>query len=230
MLEIKEYTYNELSQIFGTSDRQGIKRKLRSYDIKYETQGRGERTVYKILEIPNKFKLFCITELQFPAQANFEKMLYYYYYFFNDDTFAGLPNQEQANIFMEQLFNVSRQTIANWVRYLEQANYVYLSNYDCKYYAVTKDKFTGQKLLTEISHEKYSRGWSAYWGIRRERPREESGFAWREAMEIWGGCACKHRLPLQNAFYIDKIEELINIINDIVSDKILNGEIPASLF
>ena len=230
MLEVKDYTYAEIVQQLNSTDRQGINRKLRNYGIEFQTEGRGTRTVYHIKNIPNPFMLFCITELNVPAQTQFEKMLYYYYYFFNDDTFAGMPNQEQANILMEQLFNVSRQTIANWTRYLERADYIALLDSECRYYAVNKDAHTNKKYYTEISRDLYLHGWHIYWQIRGELPKESSGFAWYEAMKIWGGNACKHRLPIQNAIYNNKIDELLTIINEAVSDELLQDEIPVCLF
>ena len=230
MLELREYTYAEMVQLLNTTDCQGIKRKLESYAIRYTFEGRGRNTRFQILEIPNAFKLFCITELHIPAQACFEKMLYFYYYFFNDDTFAGMPSQEEANILMEQLFNVSRQTVANWTRYLSHADYIAFSDYECKYYAVSKDAATRKKTYTEISRDLYLQGWHTYWRIRGEKPKESSGFAWYEAIKIWGGPAFKHRMPMQNALCNDKIEELIRIINDNVADELLQGEIPACLF
>lgn len=230
MLEVKTYSYAEMVKELNTSDRQGITRKLKNYGIQFQTEGRGGRTKYHIISVPNAFKLFCITELRIPAQACFEKLLYFYYYFFNDETFAGMPNQEQANILMENLFNVSRQTVANWTRYLNRAEYISFSNDECRYYAVNKEVTTGKKTYTEISRELYLRGWHKYWSLRKEDPKEASGWAWFEAKKIWGGCACKHRLPMQNAIYTNKIDELLTIINEAVSDELLQDEIPVCLF
>jgi hypothetical protein len=66
MLEEKIYTKAEISEILNIRDNQGIIRKLRSYNIKYSSFGRGNSLTVKIIYIPDKFKVFCITKETIP--------------------------------------------------------------------------------------------------------------------------------------------------------------------
>ena len=57
MLEIREYKITELREIFGTRDRQGIRRRLQRYGCQFEETGRGDRAVFNILTAPDEFKI-----------------------------------------------------------------------------------------------------------------------------------------------------------------------------
>ena len=63
MLEIRKYTKNELSAVLGTNNKQGIDRKLQRYGVEFVSYGWGQNLMYEIQEIPNRFKLYCITEI-----------------------------------------------------------------------------------------------------------------------------------------------------------------------
>ena len=75
--------------MFGTRSVEGLKRKFEGYGIDFETTGRGENTIFKIKNIENEFKIFCITDLKFDANTNFQKVQNLYYHFFNDEIFSA---------------------------------------------------------------------------------------------------------------------------------------------
>ena len=87
MLELKEYTKSELTEIFRTKDTEGLKRKMDGYGVKYKSKGWGKKTVFEIQEIKEPFKVFCITELGFDGRTDYTKLRNFYYYFFNDEEF-----------------------------------------------------------------------------------------------------------------------------------------------
>ena len=91
MLEIRSYTYAELSQMLGTRDAQGICRRLTRWDVVYTVSGRRAQTIYDIIEIPDPFKVFCILDLGFSPQTDFDKLMFFLYYALNDDEFLWLP-------------------------------------------------------------------------------------------------------------------------------------------
>ena len=68
MIELKKYTIHEMSAILNSKGKQAIERKLKRYDIEFITSGRGDDVVFEITAIQNKFKVFCITEFNMPAQ------------------------------------------------------------------------------------------------------------------------------------------------------------------
>ena len=73
MIELKKYTIHEMSAILNSKGKQAIERKLKGYDIEFITSGRGDDVVFEITAIQNKFKVFCITEFNMPAQCGFER-------------------------------------------------------------------------------------------------------------------------------------------------------------
>ena len=91
MLELRTYTYKEMSAMFGTRDTQGIKRRLTRYGIEYTVAGSGGSAKFNINAIPDPFKVFCIIDLNFAPQTDFEKLLYFFYYLFND----GSPHESR---------------------------------------------------------------------------------------------------------------------------------------
>ena len=93
MIEIRTYTYDEMSAILGTRSNQGIKRKLDKYEIECHISGRGCYMKYDIINIAKPFTVCCITELGMPAQTDFYKFRNFLYYFMNDDEFRWLPDE-----------------------------------------------------------------------------------------------------------------------------------------
>ena len=64
MLEVgKSYTKPELTEMFGTKDKQGLERKMIGYGIVFSVSGKGESAVYEIQKMADPFKIFAITEL-----------------------------------------------------------------------------------------------------------------------------------------------------------------------
>ena len=55
MLELRTYTYKEMSAMFGTRDTQGIKRRLTRYGIEYTVEGRGASARFNIDRISDPF-------------------------------------------------------------------------------------------------------------------------------------------------------------------------------
>ena len=139
MLEVgKRYSKIELNAIFGECSVQSMIRKLNRYQVDVQVFGRGEKAQFKILEIGDPFKLFCITELDFDANTDFDKLQYFYYYFFNDDEFAAMPDEEKARQMNDRGCPVGRQTIANYIRKLEQNVWIAKDTENCIYYFARK--------------------------------------------------------------------------------------------
>ena len=74
MLEIKDYTKPEMTAMFGTRDLQGLRRKMERYGIIFDVNGRGENAVFTIKEVPDPFKIYCLTELGFNGRTDFHKL------------------------------------------------------------------------------------------------------------------------------------------------------------
>ena len=71
MLEVRDYSIGELREILGTKEKQGIDRKLKGYGFEFCSTGWGESRIYTIKSIPDPFRIYAITKLGVPPQADF---------------------------------------------------------------------------------------------------------------------------------------------------------------
>ena len=210
MIELKTYTKAELAEILHTTARQGITRKLDRYSITYTCDGDGDDLRITIKAIPDPFKVFCITELGIPAQADFTKLRNLFYYLFCCEGFAGLPLIQMAERMDEDGRHLSRETIGKWLNYLQGIDYVAFDKTDCIYYAISPAT-DGRKLHREISKGQYNTGWKIYF---EKKPEEGSHGAYAKMYSYIGGHPYKKAKMIPNAFYIPQINQLIDIIND----------------
>ena len=211
MLEIRKYTKNELSALLETNTKQGIDRKLQRYGIKFVSTGRGQNLMYEIQEVPDRFKLYCITEMGMSAVVNFEKFKYFCYYLFCDETFANFPIVEMEVIMSEDAVHVSRQTISNWLNRLSRIGYIHFDKTtECIYYAITKTP-DGKKHYKEILQEVYCKGWNLYWS---NKSKIGTNAAYTKMYDYVGGHPYKHPKIDQNIVYSQKIQKLIELVNE----------------
>lgn len=205
MLELREYTKPEMTEMFGTKDNQGLKRKLEGYAVDFEITGRGESAIYKIKSISFAFKLFCITEFGCDGNTDFIKLRNFYYYFFNDEEFSAMPDEvKEARMRLEHK-DISRQTIANYTKKLEEKNMIHKTTTEFIYYFAYKDT---QRI---VERSEYSQAWKEYWDNKKNY-----GMCSMEAIEImrynYGGVARKQAIPERNSLLNDKIEHMLDLI------------------
>lgn len=207
LLNVKTtYTQQEMATILGTASNQGIKRKLDRYGITFSACGNGSNTEYYIEKMEDPFKVYCITELGFDAQSDFEKVLFFYHYFLNDDSFATKSAMEKEDIMRIENHPLSRQTIGRYETKLFNAGLFYRDNNECIYY------FAYKKHRTDSDKETFKKAWREYYEHREE------GWDWFDSiMDMvmnYGGVARKQQVMVENAIYAKQIEE-INILIDI---------------
>ena len=201
MLEERVYTQEELSEILGTIEVKNIKAKLKRYNVDFTATKVEESYVFDIHRINDKFKVFCILELKFPAQTNFSKLKYFVYYFFNDNDFNLLSHK----LMMKKLKDVfgeapSRETIDKWVKKLRGQNLFIEDICEYRYFSVDKESYK------EISHEEYKKAWNVYWEYLSQHSNYPEAF--RKMYGVIGGKAVKRPLININGFYNDKIKKL----------------------
>lgn len=211
MLELREYTKSELSSILGTSDRQGIRRKLERYNIDFDESGHGNNAVFEIKNIERPFKVFCIIDLSVPAQVDFDKMRDYLYYLFNYDGFADLPAVERRQILSSNGITISNQTISHINSRLERSEYFNFNRTDCCYWAIIKNS-DGTKDYFPIDHDKYCNGWKVYWDTVKET--QDSFYAYFKMTQLIGGHPCKTPKIEYNGIYADEIKTLHRLVNE----------------
>ena len=211
MLELRTYTKDEIIGVLGTKDREGIKRKLDGYGVEYTIEGWGNYTL-TITAINDPFRLFCITTLGIPAQADFQKLKILFYYLFCCPEFATQPYEVMASKLKEEgeADPPSSKTIGKWVAYLGTIDFVAFDRDDCVYYAIQKRK-DGARVCEEIKKEVYCAGWHIYWEYK---PKEGTDAAYFRMFNYVGGHPCRRPKMKNNAIYQDEIEQLINILED----------------
>ena len=210
MLEAKKYSVAELSAILGSTGKQAIDRKLERYGVEYTSSGRGSSLTYEITKISDPFKVYCITKLGIPAQADFEKIRNLYYYFFCDDGFADLPLIEMAEYMEAEGVPASRQFVTKWLEYLKHINYIHFDNRDCKYYAIEKTP-SKEKICHEITRKEFGQAWAIY---HQHKYTEGCACAYALMYNTLGGHPYKKPIYYENAIMFQEIQELIDIIID----------------
>lgn len=205
MLEEKKYKKEELSIMFGTKSVNGLKKKLNRYDVMFSVEGRGEKTVFDIKKIRDPFKIYCITELDFSANTDFKKLRYFYYYFFNDEEFAAMPDEVKESRMMEKGKPVSRQTIATYLRKLEQKSFIVTCSTECIYYFAHKGK---QRI---VDKKEYATAWREYWDLKNGGA--DTYYAIAKMIEKYGGVARKQPIPMKGAFHLKDLDYMMTLIH-----------------
>ena len=212
MIELRRYTKAELSAIVHADSKQGITRKLDRYGITYTTEGWGDRLCITITAIQNPFKVFCITELDFPAQCDFYKLRNFMFYFFADnDTFRSMPDEVMETLLSEKGKRVSRQTIAGWKHRLDRLGIIHMNQWDYIHY------FAFRRHQRMCDHDEYAKAWKEYWDNKRNGM---STYTAIEAMRSkYGGVARKQPRAYVNPFYTDTISVLQNLIYESIEEE-----------
>ena len=125
MLEIKTYSLSTIKDLLSCRTRQQAKRKLDNYEVEYKIEGNGNNASIEIQAINNPLKLYCILDLGFTAQTDFEKLKYFLYYFLNDEEFRAMPDEVMETRMHHSGHPVSRQTIANYRAKLQAKDIIF---------------------------------------------------------------------------------------------------------
>ena len=184
---------------------------MERYGVVFDVFGRGETATFTITNIENPFKIYCITELGFDGHTDFYKLRNYYYYYFNDIEFRSMPNEVQETRMRLVHEDISRQTIATYLRKLIHNNFICLNSNEFVYYFAYKDK---QRI---VEREEYISAWREYWNDIDNG--YDSFTAIYNMRSKFGGVARKQEIPVINGIYNKEIELLCNLIQkDIESE------------
>lgn len=161
MLDMRTYNRKELIELFKTDRLDSIKSKLNRQGYTYTTSGRGQALILTITGLPPRFKTFCIEQLEFAPQTDFERLKVFLYHFLFDDDYKQLPIVTMARL-LENEFYISYQTLSNWIDKLEKKNIIHRSMAEFNYFAFGKDE-SGNDMTIPITEKLYKDAWSAYW-------------------------------------------------------------------
>lgn len=206
MIELRSYGKAELSEILKTSSKEGMTRKLKRWGITFTEAGRGNNLEITITGIADRFKVYCITELDFGANADFQKIRNLYYAFFNDDEFMAMPDEVKEKRMGDDGKPVSRQTIAGYLGKLDAKNLILRNSGEYIYYFALNQN---QRL---VERPEFLKAWHEYWNDI------DYGMTSREAISkmIWnyGGVARKQEKPVINEIYKTEIQFLCDLIQE----------------
>ena len=213
MLEVgKCYTKSELTEIFGTKDKQGLERKMTGYGIRFSASGRGENAIYEIQKLNDPFKIFAITELDCGANTDFKKLRNFYWYYFNDETFMAMPDEVKEVWMKRENRTITRQTIAGYTQKLVNKNMVNRDTKNFIYYFAFKET----QRLTD--RNEYIQAWRDYWEDIANG--YESFDAICNMRAKYGGVARKQAIPEVNGIYNEQIEYMLSLIQESVDNEI----------
>ena len=201
MLDIRSYTRKELIEIFNTNRFDSIKGKLNRQGYEFISHGRGETATIEIIKKPSRFIRFCVDELGFAPQTDFEKLKRFLYKYMFDDDFRQLPYNGMKDIMVRETI-ISNPTITNYVRKLYSNNMIGYG--DSNYYSINKELST----YTPITEQQYKEAWKIYWEYR------DGGYslAFVEMCNHVNGYPFKNDKVIFNAFEMAKIAELEEIL------------------
>ena len=214
MLEEKRYSFAELQKIIGGTDKRGLEKKLKGYGVDYRTEGWGKELSFIIEKINDPFKVYCITELEFRPQSDFNHLKHFFYHFFCDDFFMSKHDKWKEKVMRNSGYYISRQTIAKYEKQLREKRVVaYDTNDDSMvYYFAYKD------YVRITDKETYKKAWHYYWGLK-ERGVDYLTAKWWLILR-YGGLPAKHGTDVVNACYVEPMNRLISIIRKGIEDEL----------
>lgn len=210
MLELKQYTRQELISIYKTDRLDAIKKKVTREGYKYTNLGRGKDYVMQIDELPkdkDSFKEYCINILGLAPQTNFDKFRSFIYYVLTDDTFINLQYAEMSRFLAAKEINITRQTLSEYMSKLEALNWIAYLLDEFNYYIFDKNI----NRTRTITQEEYKRAWKEF----REGNYNSTNEAVSGLYSLCGALPRKKPVAALNAFYIDEYNKLLKIIETI---------------
>lgn len=208
MLDLREYTRQELIELFHTERLDSIKAKLKRQGYKYTTSGRGKTFSLTITELPLRFRNFCIEQLHFAPQTDFVRLKKFLYQFMFDEEFRKLPFVTMKETMIGTM-EITNQTISRWIKRLYDENIV--ADGEMIYYSI--NKVTG--LYRRITEEEHKEAWKRYWEVRNDENGEPTGqyhLATLEMYDCIGGFPYKKADIIFNAFETERIDTLKEIL------------------
>ena len=220
-LTLRDYPLGVLRNILGTSDKQGTERKLEKYGYGFTSTGRGSARVYTITSLPDafqRFRSYCTFSLGFPPQTDFRKLRDFVFCLFGDDDFNWRPAE-----MMEQYLRVcgrgmSRQTIGNYLKRLEELDLINPYNGDFVYYKVFKKYGVQEHEI--ISREEYGKAWKYYWDYRNAHPEQDSIPAYCYVRSKFGGSPRKQRRIEKQGWSLKEIDTLYSLATDSILEEV----------
>lgn len=209
MLELRDYSRKELIELFGTDRLDAIKAKVKRQGYTYENVGRGKDYFMRIQARPQDtlLKCYCIEQLGFDANTDFEKLRHYLQNVLCNEGFVSLQIDEMREELEKQGVSISPKTIGKYQQKIKELGWATQSYHDYVYFVFDKN----QQHNRYITKDEYKEMYSNYWNtVRIDKSFER---AEREIKEKYGSKPRKRLKEVVNGIYSRQQNELIEIIN-----------------
>ena len=215
MIELKTYTLNELEELIHSNGRQAVERKLKNYDISFQSIGeRAPNIKYTITNIADPFKPYCVFDLGFSPQVDFYKLRHFLYHYFCDDIFMSMPDEVKEHRMRNYEHPISRQTIANYEERLDALGYITVHTTDFIYY------FAYQHEQRIVEKAEYCEAWRGYWKMIDDGNFSQDAIY--QMIANYGGVARKQAIQERNGIYTNEINYLVSLTADSVEASLQN--------
>ncbi len=215
MLECKAYPAIEMWEYLGVKDNEGAKRKLNRYGIVCFVNGSGKNATFNIKQIDDPFKVYCVFEMGFDGRSDFRKIRNYLFFLLGEEEYCWLPDEPMEKLLRSKGYSISRQTITKYRERLESLGYIHGG--DFVYYRVETDE-NDQKHYVQVEKEEYNWAWHLYWDKRSEGMTSEQAFAYMYS--AFGGVPRKQAKPEQNAFYLNELNYLLDLVSKAIAKEV----------
>ena len=221
-LSLRDYPLGVLEKLIGSRGKQAVERKLTNFGYGFTSTGRGKLRVYTITALPDalgRLKSYCVFALGFPSQTDFVKLRDFVFYLENDYDFCGMPDEMMEEYLRLEGHGMSRQTIGNYRRQLEDKGLIAPMG-EWVYYRVFKEY--GVQKHKVITAEEYKAAWNSYHRWRAAHPDEDSRPAYAHMYNEFGGVPRKQRTIEPNALHAEELNTLFALVSNAIMEE-LNG-------
>lgn len=220
MLEKRRYSRSELIEIFKTSRLDAIKAKIRRAGYVFTDSGWGSSYSLEILDLPGEdlFKRYCVDQLRFAPQTDFQKLKHFLFFFLENEEFMTLQYNQMAQVMIDHGIHITAQTISGYFQHLKSIGWVFTDSFDYVYFLY--DEALGETRY--ISKEEYCAINKEFWQLRKIQH-----YSWSEAYAAikkkYGNKPRKRPLELKTAFFLEQYKAVWDLIDNEIKENNLEG-------
>ena len=220
MLEKREYTRQELIDLFKTERLDAIQKRIRRAGYLFTDTGRGSSYTLEITELPkaDQFKQYCIEELGFDPRTDFTKLKTFLFFFLENEEFMTLQYNEMEQVIKAHGGSVSAATISSYFKQLSSIGWSVQEPFEYVYFLY--DSSSGKNRY--ITREEYCSINKEFWQLIKT-----DGLSWSEAhskiKEKYGNKPRKRPRAVKIAFAARQYEELWDLIDTDLKENKMEG-------
>ena len=220
MLEKREYTRQELIDLFKTERLDAIQKRIRRAGYLFTDTGRGSSYTLEITELPkaDQFKQYCIEELGFDPRTDFTKLKTFLFFFLENEEFMTLQYNEMEQVIKAHGGSVSATTISSYFKQLSAIGWSVQEPFEYDYFLY--ESSSGKNRY--ITREEYCSINKEFWQLIKT-----DGLSWSEAnnkiKEKYGNKPRKRSRAVKTGFHARQYDELWDLIETDLKENKMKG-------